>query len=122
MGPALESWNETGHRLLRIIRLDGLTTAEVAYLYTSFLPGIHAHANALGRDAWEDWVRQEVTHGKATPVRLVENHTRLYVRRMAENFEEIAALEDVAFNEDMFLFTLSEVLLAPASGKGKTKH
>lgn len=109
--PRLQDWDEFGHRLVRIVRLESLDTEEVAALYTRFLPGIARHVEEIGDPTWVDWVRQEVTRGKAFPIRAVENHVRNFVRRMAEQEPEVEAVEDIPFVEDIFLFTLDELAL-----------
>lgn len=106
--PRLREWEELGHRLLRIVRLTDLDAEEVAWLYRAFLAGIDRHASAIGDEAWVGWIRQEVTHGKPVPIRGIENHVRAYIRRMAENDPEIEAVDDVEFNEELFLYTLHE--------------
>lgn len=108
MMPRLTEWEETGHRLVRIVELEGLDSATVADLYRAFLPGIEEHVVDVGTAAWTDWVRQEVTWGKPVPVRFVENHTRNYVRRMAEADPTLERREDIPFDEEIFLFTLDE--------------
>ena len=109
--PRLRDWDELGHRLLRIVRLEHLENEEVAGLYTRFLPGIARHVEEVGESFWRDWVRQEVTRGKSFPIRAVENHVRNYVRRMAENEPEVELVDDIPFDEDVFLFTLDELPL-----------
>ena len=111
LDPRLRDWDEFGHRLVRIVRLEHLENEEVADLYARFLPGIARHVEEVGESFWQDWVRQEVTRGKSFPIRAVENHVRNYVRRMVENDPDVEVLDDIPFVEGVFLFTLDELPL-----------
>lgn len=106
---------EAGHRWVSIREVEDLTPAEAAEVYRHFLPCFAAHAEELGEDEWKEYVRLRVVKGRPVPVRQIENHVRSYVRRVAaESEEEIESKADIPFDQELFEWTLAE-LVVPAS-------
>lgn len=112
---SLKASEELGHRWVRIVEVGLLEPDQVARAYRNFLPGFEAYAEQLGDAAWQEFVRIRVCMGAAMPIRHVENHVRAYVRRMLVDCPNIASVDEISFDEEMFFMTLDEMPRQPDS-------
>lgn len=112
---SLKASEELGHRWVRIVEVGLLEPDQVARAYRNFLPGFEAYAKQLGDAAWQEFVRIRVCMGAAMPIRHVENHVRAYVRRMLVDCPNIASVDEISFDEEMFFMTLDEMPRQPDS-------
>jgi hypothetical protein len=110
---ALKASGELGQRWVRIVEVGLLEPDQVARVYRDFLPGFRAYAESVGEAAWRDFVRLRVCMGAPMPIRLIENHVRGYVRRIAAAEPDIASIDDVPFDEQLFFMTLDEIPRQP---------
>jgi hypothetical protein len=106
---ALASLKEDGQRVTRVQRVVPLDWKEVPTVYTRLLPAFAAGARQMGKREWSRFIATEVSHRLAVPVRFLENHTRLYVRRMAEDNPKIESADAIPFDAAQFTYTLAEL-------------
>lgn len=109
--PRLTNSREAGHRWVSIRTIQDLAPAEAARVYRHFLPAFEQKATEVGEDAWNEYIRQQIVHGREVPVRQVENHVRSYVRRaVAAADEEIETKDEIPWDRDLFEWTHEDLV------------
>jgi hypothetical protein len=104
--------NEASERWVNVIRVDLLTPEDVIGVYSTWFPGFTPHIESIGPDVWANYLSSVVCRGQHVSFRLLENHARMYVHYTARSNAEVRALHDVAFDADLFQFTLEQAAWA----------
>lgn len=100
----------------------GLCPAEqVGDVYLRWLPGFSAHVHSVTAAVWSGFITEHVTRKQGVYMRLLENHTRLYFRRMVRNTAETLTRVSCPFREQLFLLTLQEARWSIDKKDGGTK-
>jgi hypothetical protein len=100
---------EAGERWVQLVTVGRVRSGVVAEIYEAWFPGFAEHIAAVGRAAWLKFLEANLSEGRSVSLRLVENHARLYFRRMVRKDDSIRSRELTPFSERVFLWTLGEV-------------
>jgi len=109
--------DEAKERWARVQEIGAPTGYVVADIYRRLFPAFEDHARIIGVEAWDTFIHAHVSQGREVSLRLIENHIRAYARRMLHLTPEIRRAEQFTFNEEVFLYTLSEVQWVIRKGK-----
>jgi hypothetical protein len=110
--PRMMSDLEAGERWARVQTIGQAAAEAVPQIYRRLFPAFERFAALIGDAAWEHFILGHVSQGHELSLRLIENHTRAYARRMVNLDPEVRSVEAIPFNEEVFLFTLAEVTWA----------
>ncbi len=116
LGVRLSASDEAGRRWLQVKQVNMLAPATAARVYRRFLPAFEQEARRRGDEEWVRFIHDHVCP-KRIPVSSIENHVRMYVRRLTNHDPSIDAIEKVPFLEDVFISTHGE-LLSRSDGDG----
>jgi type II secretory pathway predicted ATPase ExeA len=107
--PRLAGSEEAGQRWVRIQPVRGLDLDEASEIYCQYLPAFAKRAKKAKKQ-WGELLESKVMPDGRIPIRRVENHVRAYIRRMILASEEgYTKTEQIPWDEDVFLYTLSEL-------------
>lgn len=100
---------EAGERWVQLVTVGRIRSGIVAEVYEAWFPGFAEHIATVGRPVWLKFLEASVSEGRSVSLRLLENHARLYFRRMVRKDDSIRSRESTGFSERVFLWTLGEV-------------
>lgn len=115
MAHRLRRWEESGRRLVLMLKVERLGAEEAAYVYRAFLPCCERQAQEIGDEAWIDFIRRFIASMPVSYSEL-EAHARLYVRRVRNEIQSISTVDEIPFIEEAFRSLWAERALPPHGG------
>lgn len=112
---------EAGGRWVQLVTVGRIRPGVVAEVYETWFPGFAEHIATVGRPAWLKFLETNLSEGRSVSLRLLENHARLYFRRMVRKGDSIRSRESTRFSERVFLWTLGEVRWGEDGEDGEDK-
>src|SRR5215470_3433962 len=81
-----------------------------ALVYRRYLPAFSRDADRMGEAAWCEFIRHSIWRGaERIPLRLIEDHVRLYVRRMVRLTPTLQDTGEIPLNPAVLAETWAEV-------------
>lgn len=109
--------NEATRRWVRTEVIDLLPKEAVANIYREMYPACEEQAKTMGDDAWARLIARSVCRdGLDVPVSFIENHLWEFHLRLC-NTQRAAHIDELAFDETVFLYSLNIARLAPQPDK-----
>lgn len=115
--PRLRVWEEAEQRVLQVLTLQGLTLVEASDVYRAYLSAFEEAAQE-DEEAWLELLRVHALRGDRANLRRIENHTRTYIRRMYLDDPDLVDLEDIPWDEEMFVEAIEELTFAKSGTDG----
>ena len=104
----LNGTDEKRQRWVMVVNVGAIPDTEVPAVYIAWFPFFAVHVKTIGQRRWLGFIAKHVTKHRSVPLRELENHARLYFRRIARNVTPVPTRALCPFDQTIFLHTLTE--------------